>query len=251
MLRLCTGVFPAFVMRKTRSVVRAAPRVVNNLATPCSMDNRTYVRYNCYMGKRVYDWKAIQQYHDAGHGFVECQKRFGFSHTAWVKAIKRRELVARFRKRGGSAIDPNDRRRIYDWSVIQAYYDAGHSLRECQRRFGFCAASWDKARKRGELKTRRFGMPIERLLSGPRNRHHVKLRLLRAGLLKNQCTDCGLTEWQGKPLSMHIDHINGVKDDHRLQNLRMLCPNCHSQTDTYGGRNARRRKRLQDGGGTM
>jgi 5-methylcytosine-specific restriction endonuclease McrA len=39
---------------------------------------------------------------------------------------------------------------------------------------------------------------------------------------------------------MHLDHINGVRDDHRLENLRMLCPNCHSQTPTYGGRNAKR-----------
>jgi 5-methylcytosine-specific restriction endonuclease McrA len=44
---------------------------------------------------------------------------------------------------------------------------------------------------------------------------------------------------------MQIDHINGIGNDHRLENLRMLCPNCHSQTATYGGRNLRRR-RLQE-----
>ncbi len=65
----------------------------------------------------------------------------------------------------------------------------------------------------------------------------MKERLLREGLLRTECEQCGLSEWRGKPLSVHIDHINGVKDDHRLENLRMLCPNCHSQTDTYGARN--------------
>jgi 5-methylcytosine-specific restriction endonuclease McrA len=90
-------------------------------------------------------------------------------------------------------------------------------------------------------------MPIDLLLQGRRGRGHVKGRLIRAGLLQNTCSICGLTEWQGKPITMHIDHINGVRDDHRLENLRMLCPNCHSQTPTYGGRNLRRKGQLQDG----
>src|SRR5579864_7456000 len=174
-----------------------------------------------------------------GTGSWACQKRFGFSHTAWVRAIKRGELRTK-------EAPFTDRRRKYDWSAIQTYYDKGHSYRECRAKFGFCSAAWEKARKRGEITTRKFGMPIAKLLSGPRNRHHVKVRLLRAGILKNRCSECGIDEWRGAPLSMHIDHVNGVKDDHRLENLRMLCPNCHSQTPTYGGRNAKRRRDLQD-----
>lgn len=193
------------------------------------------------MRKRVHDWAAIQRYHDEGHGFVECQRRFGFTHTAWRKAIERGDLQ--------SAATPfRDRRRKYDWAVVQAYYDDGHSYRECMAKFGFKANSWHKAVVRGEIKPRPLGMPIEALLQGPRDRHHVKGRLLRAGLLNNECGICGLTNWRGLPLTMHLDHINGVRDDHRLENLRMLCPNCHSQTETYGGRNANRRKRLQDRG---
>jgi len=49
------------------------------------------------------------------------------------------------------------------------------------------------------------------------------------------CAVCGLEgDWQGKPLRLHVDHINGEHTDHRLENLRFLCPNCHSQTETYG-----------------
>ena len=190
---------------------------------------------------RVPDWTAIQRYHDEGHGFVECQKRFGFSHTAWIKAIKRGELVAK--------TSPfTDRRRKYDWAAVQAYYDEGHSYRECLAKFGFNPNSWHKATVRGEIKTRPLGMPIETLLAGRRTRHHVKIRLMHAGLLENRCQSCGLVEWRGEPIMMHLDHINGVRDDHRLENLRMLCPNCHSQTETYGGRNMKRRRRLQDPG---
>jgi len=52
--------------------------------------------------------------------------------------------------------------------------------------------------------------------------------------LINKCSNCGLDEkWDGKEIIMILDHINGVNDDHRLENLRMLCPNCNSQTETF------------------
>jgi hypothetical protein len=61
-------------------------------------------------------------------------------------------------------------------------------------------------------------------------------RLRRMGW-EDKCQVCGISEWRGKPLTLHLDHVNGVHDDNRLPNLRFLCPNCHSQTDTYCGRN--------------
>ena len=66
----------------------------------------------------------------------------------------------------------------------------------------------------------------------------LKLRLIDKGILEEKCESCGVgTSWNGKKLALHLDHINGVRNDHRLSNLRLLCPNCHSQTDTYGGKN--------------
>ena len=69
------------------------------------------------------------------------------------------------------------------------------------------------------------------------DRSQIKKRLLSKGLLAYECSCCGIADWQGQPLSLHLDHINGVNNDHRLENLRLLCPNCHSQTSTYAGRN--------------
>jgi hypothetical protein len=52
------------------------------------------------------------------------------------------------------------------------------------------------------------------------------------------CDVCGIdNQWNGHKLTLHTDHINGIRHDHRLCNLRLVCPNCHSQTDTYSGRN--------------
>jgi 5-methylcytosine-specific restriction endonuclease McrA len=69
----------------------------------------------------------------------------------------------------------------------------------------------------------------------------LKERLFRRGFLQPRCPECGISDWRGKPLSLVLDHINGIYDDNRLENLRVLCRNCHSQTPTFAGRNQGRR----------
>lgn len=54
-----------------------------------------------------------------------------------------------------------------------------------------------------------------------------------------RCSVCRITEWLGNQLSLHLDHINGTHNDNRFENLRFLCPNCHQQTNTWGGKNRR------------
>ena len=87
-------------------------------------------------------------------------------------------------------------------------------------------------------------VPLEAILvanSSYRNNARLKMRLVRAGILKNECQECGVSQWRGHPLSLVLHHINGVNTDYRRENLALLCPNCHSLTDTFAGRNLRKR----------
>lgn len=97
---------------------------------------------------------------------------------------------------------------------------------------------------RGKSHSWTLRIPLDAILienSAYQSTSRLKSRLLREGILKYECYDCGLTEWRGGRLALVLDHINGVNTDQRRENLRLLCPNCHSQTPTFAGRNKGKR----------
>lgn len=66
------------------------------------------------------------------------------------------------------------------------------------------------------------------------SREYVKKLIIDEQLIDYKCEQCGLEKyWNNKKLVLHLDHINGIRNDNRLENLRFLCSNCHSQTETY------------------
>jgi hypothetical protein len=231
-----------------------------------------------------HDWDAVRKHYMDGRTVRECCERFGISARAWQLAVKadllpppperrllpsekRRLIDGMFREGYSQAMIAaelgmskatisyharrfglpvrDDFARRYDWAEVQRAHDAGASLSECARRFGFCKASWTQAVARGDVVPRPRRLPLRELFvrGKKRSRFHLKARLMEAGLKENRCERCGIREWRGKPLNMQLHHVNGDGLDNRLENLELLCANCHSQTSTYGGRNGHRRRR--------
>ena len=74
-------------------------------------------------------------------------------------------------------------------------------------------------------------------------RHHIKERLIRGNIIPYECNICGIgPEWNGYPMPLILDHINGMNNDNRIENLRFVCSNCDSQLLTYKSRNIRTNK---------
>lgn len=89
-------------------------------------------------------------------------------------------------------------------------------------------------------------IPIEDILnnniSKPYSSTKLLKRLIKDGYKEYKCEICGLFDWLGKPISLQLDHIDGNHYNNNLSNLQILCPNCHSQTDTFAGRNVNHNK---------
>ena len=67
--------------------------------------------------------------------------------------------------------------------------------------------------------------------------HELKMKLIRDGFKAHKCEGCGLSEWMGHPIPIELHHRNGRPSDNRLDNIQILCHNCHAQTDTFAGKN--------------
>lgn len=121
----------------------------------------------------------------------------------------------------------------------------GSNYKTLQRRFIEDSIDWQKFKDNKTTKGKRrvsySKSQVENLLiqnSSYTSRQTLKRKIIEYGLLENKCNICGLDPvWNNKKLVMVLDHINGIANDHRIENLRFLCPNCNSQTDTFAGRN--------------
>lgn len=102
-----------------------------------------------------------------------------------------------------------------------------------------------------EISISKKQIPLNEILVENRNykSSDLKKRLIKEGLKEDKCEICGCSnEWNGKPLILQLDHINGNHSDNRLENLRIVCPNCHSQTETFSNKRAKKHNYCVDCG---
>ena len=69
--------------------------------------------------------------------------------------------------------------------------------------------------------------------------HKLKLRLIKEGIKSHKCENCNKSKWLNKPIPLELEHIDGNRYNHKIDNLKLLCPNCHAFTSTYRGKNTK------------
>ena len=95
----------------------------------------------------------------------------------------------------------------------------------------FCSVACSTEYKSNEHKRKFFSGLLEKRIDRPTARKYL------AEARGYKCEVCGVSDWQDKPITLHVDHLNGDPSNDRPDNLRLICPNCHSQTEFLGGAN--------------
>lgn len=83
-------------------------------------------------------------------------------------------------------------------------------------------------------------IPLKEILiedSSYQQTYKLKNRLIKEEYFEEKCSGCGLEKWRNQKIPLELEHINGINNDNRLENLTLLCPNCHAQTSTHRGKN--------------
>lgn len=138
--------------------------------------------------------------------------------------------------------------RSKSWKEVMIFFKKNHgykslSHKNAKKRAIEEGVDFSHFLKKGKAKTSTKRIPLSEILVEESYYHGVNLkkRLIKEGILENKCRNCNIgPEWNGKSLTLQLEHINGNSCDHRIENLEILCPNCHSQTSTYSGGNVHR-----------
>lgn len=147
-----------------------------------------------------------------------------YSDEQFIQAVKDNESYAGVMKQLG-IIPAGGNYTTVKKKIIELNLDISH----------FTGKGWNKGLKFIPKPAK----PLSEILVENSNYQSYKLikRLFKEGLKNKVCEKCGNTEWQGNPIPLELHHINGIHTDNRIENLQILCPNCHAMTDNYRGKN--------------
>lgn len=130
--------------------------------------------------------------------------------------------------------------------VTRELYDTFHpsqinGLRKLSIYYNLDTSHFDTAKAISVRNGNKVNMPMF-VAQSVISRSSVKRKILKDDLIEYKCNRCGNDgNWMGELLTLQLDHINGIRDDNRLENLRFLCANCHTQTKTFTGKNNKSR----------
>lgn len=145
-----------------------------------------------------------------------------YTKEQFEKAVKtslsKRETLIKLGLKPAGAGYTSFNRAVEDWCV-----DISH----------FKGKGWNRGKKLTPRRT------TKEYLSGKFKitSHKLRLRLLKEGYFEYRCSNCKMEKWLERPIPLELDHIDGDHENNNLENLRILCPNCHAFTPNYRGRN--------------
>ena len=137
----------------------------------------------------------------------------------------------------------NHKQKFTDDELVKQY-NLNPKLSFLSHHFGVPNVTlWRRAKKLGlefKIGGKNIKFELQDILEGKHPQYptlKLKRRLIKEQILKEECNICKLENWQNKKITLQLDHIDGDSHNHQLSNLRLLCPNCHSQTETWCGKN--------------
>lgn len=196
-------------------------------------------------------------------------RKSGLAMRRVAKEVGLSESAARYRMRKINANLPASERvpthritrsstRTWDDEALRAAVAEGNSVADCIRALGLSetsARNWQVIKsaiaeaelstehwtRNGRLPSTRIPLPEIMVENSSYQTGELRKRLLSEGVMEHRCTGCRQSMWMGQSIPLELDHVNGVPNDHRPHNLRLLCPNCHALTPTWRGRKNRKR----------